>query len=599
MTAQSSASTTLPKRSLWIINPWRDLLLFVATPAVILPVFLLAGSRFDIEHIALFVLAFGQIGHQLPGLLRAYGDRELFRQHKVRFLIAPLALLGVSALFIAQSFHGLVLVAVVWGVWHVLMQTYGLLRIYDSKTHSTGPRTRRLDLAMCVLWFGAAILLSRGRLVMILDLFFQSGGPLRAASLVRPLTAVWVTATLLVTALFLLNLLQSWRRGERPNPVKLALLLTSIGFFWFTSVSISNVILGLVMFEVFHDVQYFAIVWVFNRNRVQQSGDVGGFTKFLFRRSGALIGLYVGLIFAYGSLHLIEQWTTSAQLRQALTALLATSGLLHYYYDGFIWKLRDRSTRASLQLASENVVRRKPAVVGRSKHLVKWAGFAVPALWLFAAEANGPAPKLERYQALRTAVPASVLVRLELGAEYHQRGALDRAAAEYRAAIEIEPENEKAHNNLGLVLVARGETQAGIESFRTSLRINPAQVETRNNLGNALAGDGQFDAAIEMFEKLLDTDPGNMAAHNNLATTLARAGRYQEAEGHLHLAIRIDPNYFDAYYNLGTLFAQQKDWATAERYYRAALDLQPEHAGARRKLAIIKRIRAAPQSQAP
>ncbi len=64
----------------------------------------------------------------------------------------------------------------------------------------------------------------------------------------------------------------------------------------------ANILAGIALFEVFHDVQYLSLVWIYNRNRVEKDSSIGGFMRFIFRRSGALIGLYVGLVFAYGSI---------------------------------------------------------------------------------------------------------------------------------------------------------------------------------------------------------------------------------------------------------------------------------------------------------
>src|SRR5581483_10152921 len=69
--------------SVWILNAWKDLLLFVATPLLIVPVIALSRVRFSAEDIGLAVAAFGSQGHHLPGLLRAYGDRELFRRYRM------------------------------------------------------------------------------------------------------------------------------------------------------------------------------------------------------------------------------------------------------------------------------------------------------------------------------------------------------------------------------------------------------------------------------------------------------------------------------------------------------------------------------------
>ena len=68
-----------------------------------------------------------------------------------------------------------------------------------------------------------------------------------------------------------------------------------------------NILVGIALFEVFHDVQYLSIVWIYNRARVERDQSIGGFMRFVFRRSGSLIGVYVGLVLAYGAIALLSQ----------------------------------------------------------------------------------------------------------------------------------------------------------------------------------------------------------------------------------------------------------------------------------------------------
>jgi hypothetical protein len=118
-----SASLSVASRRLWILGPWQDWLLFIGTPALILPLVLVAQTRVRIEDLALFVASFGALGHHFPGLLRAYGDRDLFKRFRVRFVVAPLFLVAVCVLCVSQDLSGLTLVAYAWGVWHGLAQT--------------------------------------------------------------------------------------------------------------------------------------------------------------------------------------------------------------------------------------------------------------------------------------------------------------------------------------------------------------------------------------------------------------------------------------------------------------------------------------------
>ena len=41
-------------------------------------------------------------------------------------------------------------------------------------------------------------------------------------------------------------------------------------------------------------------------------------------------------------------------------ALVVTSGSLHYYYDGFIWKVRERTTREFLNIAPAHAKEKSP-----------------------------------------------------------------------------------------------------------------------------------------------------------------------------------------------------------------------------------------------
>jgi hypothetical protein len=67
------------KPNLWILDSWRDLILYVCTPLLLVPIFVGAQGFWSAEDIYLFVAAFGAMGHHLPGMIRAYGDRTKTR----------------------------------------------------------------------------------------------------------------------------------------------------------------------------------------------------------------------------------------------------------------------------------------------------------------------------------------------------------------------------------------------------------------------------------------------------------------------------------------------------------------------------------------
>src|SRR6266576_462692 len=121
------------KPSLWILDSWRDLVLYVCTPLLLVPMFIAAQGVWAAEDIYLCVAAFGAMGHHLPGMIRAYGDRALFQRFKWRFIFAPIFLVVGCTIFLFRDLIGIALIAFVCGFCHGMMPTYGFCRIYDAK----------------------------------------------------------------------------------------------------------------------------------------------------------------------------------------------------------------------------------------------------------------------------------------------------------------------------------------------------------------------------------------------------------------------------------------------------------------------------------
>src|ERR1700745_1317723 len=294
------APVSAARPRVWILDSWRDLILYVGTPLLLLPMFALAQTRWSAQDIYLFVAAFGAMGHHLPGIIRAYGDRALFERFKWRFIFAPIFLLSVCVAFTWWDLKGIVLIVFFWGVWHGMMQTYGVCRMYDANTGSFAALTRRLHFAACAVWFAPAVLLSPQRMADTLETYYASGGPFISPRLLHNAQQIMLGGAIAVSVLFLFNFSRMWAEGKRPNPVKLALLVTSIAFWWYCNNGVTNILAGIALFEVFHDVQYLSLVWIYNRSRVEKDSSIGGFMRFVFRRSGSLVGLYGGVGFSEG-----------------------------------------------------------------------------------------------------------------------------------------------------------------------------------------------------------------------------------------------------------------------------------------------------------
>src|SRR5437016_10465878 len=503
------------KPNLWILDSWRDLILYVCTPLLLVPIFIGAQGLWAAEDIYLFVAAFGAMGHHLPGMIRAYGDRALFQRFRYRFIFAPIFLVVVCAAFSIWDLKGIVLVAFFWGVWHGMMQTYGFCRIYDAKVGSFAQLTRRLDFALCGIWFATAVLLSPQRMTDTLESYYAAGGPLIPPALLRTAQQGLLALALAISGVFLVNFIWAWMQGRRPSPVKLVLLVTSISFWWYCNNIVASVLVGVALFEVFHDVQYLSLVWIYNRKRVESDSSISGFMRFVFRRSGALVGVYIGLVLAYGGLSLSKSYVGIDAVKNILTGVVTASAILHFYYDGFIWKVREKSTRQSLGIAGGTTdVSLGGFLPGWALHGAKWVAiFVIPLGILWFAEMRSDRGKLERLGAIVADLPTSARARVNYATELQEAGRADEAAKEFAEAIRLNPGSAKAHLNLGSLLTTKGEPDQAESHLEQALRIEPKNAEYHSGYAYLLEKLGQDEQAAAECEASIRLAPKSAQAH--------------------------------------------------------------------------------------
>jgi Tfp pilus assembly protein PilF len=548
-----SAPAPAAKASVWILDRWRDLLLFVGTPVLLIPIFAAAQARWSAQDIFLFVGAFGAMGHHLPGMIRAYGDRALFTRFRIRFVVAPIALLAVCIWASVFNIQAIQLVALAWGIWHGMMQTYGFCRIYDSKVAGKAAARARIDLALCFAWFLGAVLLSPMRFRTCLDLYYESGGPVVPPALVVYLRNGVVFALAAVTVLFLWRQWKDWRSTGILSPIKITLLVSSIAFWWYCNNGVQNILVGIALFEVFHDVQYLAIVWIYNRVRVERDESIRGFMRFVFRRSGSLIGIYVGLVLAYGSIALTTPGVSIEAIKHILIGVVTASALLHFYYDGFIWKVRETQTRAMLGIDASGVAT-LPAPrswPGWVRHGFRWAVLVVPVAALCAAQLGGRVvPVLERAAKVAEILPKDAQAQLNYGKALHDAGRVNEAIEKYEFALSKNPALGEAEFFLGLAWEDLGDADKSIEHYEKCLRVDPANAKAESNLAGRLVSKGRLTEARSRYEHSLSLNPRLQIAHKELADILIGAGEYQSAIEHYEAALRIQPDFVQAKENL-------------------------------------------------
>jgi hypothetical protein len=229
------------------------------------------------------------------------------------------------------------------------MQTFGLSRIYDLKAGNDPHELRRTDLRLnWALYVGPiAAGASLATHVGILKLF----GKLEWTALATApgfivghswaLRMLALGAWLLFVGWAIYDYRRAMRSGYRIPAPKLALLvstsLTSI-LMW----GLAPPVIAFPAINLFHAVQYFALVWLKEGGRMRQL--VGAAGRKRRGEDGERIsappviafGVFFGLCLLFGGAYYV------VQNESLLVAPFVVCSLMHFWFDSFIWSVRKK-----------------------------------------------------------------------------------------------------------------------------------------------------------------------------------------------------------------------------------------------------------------
>lgn len=197
---------------------------------------------------------------------------------------------------------------------------------------------------------------------------------------------------------------------------------------------------------------------------------------------------------------------------------------------------------------------------------------------------NIPPGGLERIDA-----PATDFYKLfDFAVAFSEKKQFDEAVPAWRKALALDPNDPRAHDNLGVALAETGQLDEAIVEYRKSLELSPGSSHTHNNLGSALAEKGMLDEAFEHFEKAVEFNPDNASAQVNLGNVLAqRNGQLSDALEHLRKGVELDPDSSSGQNDLGIALAHAGSLDEAMDHLQKAVALAPDAADYRYNLGRV------------
>lgn len=331
-----------------ILGPKRDALLFWGAPlaAFLFVEFWLRGwdmlAPANVATPAVIGL-FGFVSvltwaHLIAVVPRAYMNPDVFASYRLRLTIVPVLLL--TALFLSHTaLIAAAVLAIFWDVHHSAMQNFGFTRIYDMKAGNAPDMLRAADLRLnWMLYVGP---LAAGAALAVHLAHFQDFGSTMLSALVSVpgifeaqhegvrLAAMLVYGSVLIWVAF--DYGRAIRAGYRLPAHKLATLVVT-GAVSILAWGFSPPLVALATVNLYHAVQYFALVWAREGGRMtartSRAGNAGLRTGLLFGAGCTLFGL------AYAA-------AASGKPSLLIAPFLACS-LLHFWFDSFVWSVRKR-----------------------------------------------------------------------------------------------------------------------------------------------------------------------------------------------------------------------------------------------------------------
>jgi len=136
------------------------------------------------------------------------------------------------------------------------------------------------------------------------------------------------------------------------------------------------------------------------------------------------------------------------------------------------------------------------------------------------------------------------VAHVNLGVVLEQKGELNEALAEYRAAEQLAPELYHIHYNLGNLLDNLGHPNEALAEYREAMLLKPSLSSLHNGAGIVLAELGRSDEAMSQFNEAARLDPAYPWAHLEIGRLRLKQGRDAEAIDEFRAALRIDPNNY-------------------------------------------------------
>jgi tetratricopeptide (TPR) repeat protein len=170
-------------------------------------------------------------------------------------------------------------------------------------------------------------------------------------------------------------------------------------------------------------------------------------------------------------------------------------------------------------------------------------------------------------------------------------GELDSALHGYDKAIELNPNYAIAYSNRGIAKKAKGDFDGALTDFNKAIELKPDSATAYNSRGELKRSKGDLDGALADYDRAIELKPDSAIYFGNRALAKLRKHDLEGAFSDCNKAIELKSDYANAYNNRGMVKHVKGDLNGALEDYDKAIEFKPDFTAARTNRDKAKEIK--------
>jgi tetratricopeptide (TPR) repeat protein len=175
----------------------------------------------------------------------------------------------------------------------------------------------------------------------------------------------------------------------------------------------------------------------------------------------------------------------------------------------------------------------------------------------------------------------------------------DKAIAELKKSLSLNPDSYEANYHLGTVHYVKKELPQAIEAYEKAVQLNPNSAEALNNYAYLLSESASdLEKAKNLAERANTLEPNNPSYVDTLGWVEYQMGNFEEAARHLKKAFQLAPDVGEILLHLGKVHIRLNDFELGLNYLKQAIKADPNLENSKNEIFLALNLSALHQNLA-